>query len=225
MAQPPPVTAPTDPQAVKNRVNSALQDLRILIDTLPESVPLGEEDGPIVKYFTGDDLNEFAQEESPYAALDRAWVRTFQRPAEELPALVCRGPYGLEIVHNTVTWLVNLPAMEENNGYFLAAERLNWLNNLIAKTYALRFRVCFDVLTAESHVLRTPTRIVELLHRHGVDSIPPVPTCDAEPSGAAPSEPLTANLAGQSYVKTLAAQAAKLIMRPKRGYGKNEVSN
>ncbi len=106
------------PQAVKDRVNSALKDLKVLIDTLPGSVPLGAEDGPIVKYFTSTDLDDFIQEEGLYAALDRAWVCTFQRPPEEQQALVCRGPYGLDVVHTTAKWLVGLPAMEEHNGLF-----------------------------------------------------------------------------------------------------------
>ncbi|KAJ2983075.1 hypothetical protein NUW54_g10670 [Trametes sanguinea] len=121
----------------KARVQGGLRVLKRLVDAIPSTAPEGSADGPLARNFSDLDLDP---EEGPYYALDRAWVRTFQVPENQLQALVCRGQYGLSWVHDCLMSFSELPGMEANNGLYLMAEKIDWLNRLVTQVLFKMYR-------------------------------------------------------------------------------------
>ena len=125
------MSASTVPSVAVQRehVTVALNNLKTLGAMLPPALPLGTDTGPIARHFGHLDLDS---DEGPYYALDRAWVRTFQVPDEEQKQLVCRGEFGIPLLHAALERVALHPAIEANNSLFLMGEKLQWLNRLIA---------------------------------------------------------------------------------------------
>lgn len=123
----------TDPPNIptqRAQLTKALAELRVYIRAgLPEAVPEGTMDGPIMQHFTDVDFDD----DWPYEAVDRAWVRVFQ--TSNFQPLLTRGPYGLMCVHDFMKSAAERPNIEKDNSLFLMAEKVRGLNSILAQMY------------------------------------------------------------------------------------------
>lgn len=118
--------------AQKQKLQTALQAFNAIIKALPKTLSAGDKNGPIATNFTS---HKFDSDEGPYYSFDKAWNRTFQVPDTQKIALIYRGKFGLQLVQAYLVHYAQLLRLEEDNGLYLVAERVEALNIFICKQY------------------------------------------------------------------------------------------
>lgn len=119
-----------DVQAQRAQLGIALANLRVLIEGLPLSVPEGTEDGALVGAWGS--LEDWKGEgEGPYYALDKAWLRSFQGDEKKQLAMICRGPFGMGLVHARISELVAEPEMDDS--LTMVLDKVKVLSELVVK--------------------------------------------------------------------------------------------
>ena len=125
------MSSPGSVDVQQRRLSKLLDEVKILISALPNSLPLGAPDGRIATYWSDLDSNH---DEGPYFVIDQAWTRTFQPlSAEETAALVTRGEYGIERVYTCIRAFALDPKLRENSCLSLVADKVESLRQLIAR--------------------------------------------------------------------------------------------
>lgn len=104
----------------------ALLKLKLAIDTLPNSVPEGCEDGPIAQYFS--DVTE--DEEGVWVTVDKALNRVFQVSRDEQLKLVTRGQHGMACVYTFLKYYADSPGISEHNRMFLMCHKVESLTEI-----------------------------------------------------------------------------------------------
>ncbi|KAJ7478491.1 hypothetical protein FB451DRAFT_1172822 [Mycena latifolia] len=94
-----------------------LTALKKRIKSLPSSLPLGDADGHLSRYF--GDLEVDAEEGAAFSA-NRQWERVFQGSEEEKRSRIVRGPHGLDL--DGIKGTVNVGML---------ARRIHGLNSLL----------------------------------------------------------------------------------------------
>ncbi|PCH34258.1 hypothetical protein WOLCODRAFT_15209 [Wolfiporia cocos MD-104 SS10] len=110
-----------------------LSELQSLIDSLPSSLPHGTSEGPIARYFSDLSVDP---DEGPYYSVDWAWTHVFQVSEHSKIKLVCRGEYGLQLIHNFLAYFITVPGIEKDNGLQLLEDRIGSLIDLITHVKA-----------------------------------------------------------------------------------------
>ncbi|KAF8127579.1 hypothetical protein EV363DRAFT_462861 [Boletus edulis] len=114
-------------RAQHQQVNSALAEVLVLIETLPNLLSLGTPEGTIASNFSNFDIDE---DEGPYFSVNQAWERTFQKAQE---AAITRGPYGVKLVYDFFAHFLQIPGIEAHGGLDLMLMRVNQLGDMLRK--------------------------------------------------------------------------------------------
>ena len=88
-----------------------------------------------IGYVSGPGFRRMAfqavENEGPYYALDRAWVRSFQGDEKKRLELISRGPLGMNLVHRRIVELAALPEMDDSLP--MVVDKVNVLCELVTK--------------------------------------------------------------------------------------------